>query len=58
MPKKRKTKRTKLERVSIRAELRAEPDWDRYAFAVLQLARKRYAATLSAKPSKGDGDGP
>jgi hypothetical protein len=36
MPKKRKTNRRKLKRVSVRAELRPEPDWDRFAWALIQ----------------------
>jgi hypothetical protein len=39
MPKKRKTTRKRLSRVSVRAELRSEPDWDRFAWALLQHAR-------------------
>ncbi len=39
MPKKRKTNRKRLKRVSVRAELRNEPDWDRFAWALLQHAR-------------------
>jgi hypothetical protein len=39
MPKKRKTTRKRLSRVSIRAERRKEPDWDRFAWALLQHAR-------------------
>jgi hypothetical protein len=39
MPRKRKTNRKKLERVSIRAERRKEVDWDRFAYALLQHAR-------------------
>jgi hypothetical protein len=39
MPRKRKTNRRKLERVSIRAERRKEVDWDRFAYALLQHAR-------------------
>jgi hypothetical protein len=39
MPRKRKTQRKRLERVSIRAERRSEPDWDRFAWALLQHAR-------------------
>lgn len=40
MPKKRKTNpKPRLQRVSVRAERRAEPDWDRFAWAVLQHAR-------------------
>lgn len=39
MPKKRKPGRKRLQRVSVRAELRDEPDWDKYAWALLQYAR-------------------
>lgn len=31
--------RKRLQRVSVRAEHRKEPDWDRFAWAVLQHAR-------------------
>lgn len=40
MPHKRKpSPRKHLERVSIRAERRKEPDWDRFAWALLQHVR-------------------
>jgi hypothetical protein len=39
MPRKKTTNRKRLQRVSIRAELRSEPDWDRFAWALLQHAR-------------------
>jgi hypothetical protein len=39
MPRKRKTSRRRLERVSIRAERREPIDWDRFAYALLQHAR-------------------
>lgn len=39
MPRKRKTNRKHLERVSIRAERREQVDWDRFAYALLQHAR-------------------
>jgi hypothetical protein len=39
MSKKGKTTRKRLSRVSIRAERRCEPDWDRFAWALLQHAR-------------------
>jgi hypothetical protein len=49
MPRKRKTTRRRLQRVSLRAEPRDEPDWDKFAWALLQHAR-----ILSAsKPGKG-----
>jgi hypothetical protein len=44
MPRKRKTTKQKLTRVSIRAERHPEPDWDRFAWALLQ-----YTRLLSAK---------
>jgi hypothetical protein len=47
MPRKRKTNRKRLKRVSVRAELRDEPDWDKYAWALLQ-----YARILSANKAK------
>lgn len=39
MPRKRKTTRKRLQRIAIRAERRSEPDWDRFAWALLQHAR-------------------
>lgn len=49
MPRKRKPTKQRLQRVSVRAELRQEPDWDKFAWALLQ-----YARLLSAdKPAKG-----
>jgi hypothetical protein len=39
MPRKRKTNHQRLKRVAVRAELRDEPDWDRFAWALLQYAR-------------------
>ncbi len=39
MPRKRKTTTPRLKRVSIKAERHSEPDWDRFAWALLQHAR-------------------
>jgi hypothetical protein len=39
MPKRRKTTRKKLRRIVVRSERRSEPDWDRFAWALLQHAR-------------------
>jgi hypothetical protein len=40
MSKKRKPNRKKrLQRVSVKTELRDDPDWDRFAWALLQHAR-------------------
>lgn len=48
MPRKKKTNRQKLQRVSVRAERRDEVDWDKFAWALLQHAR-----ILSANQQKG-----
>ena len=54
MPRKRKTNRKRLERVSIRAERRSEPDWDKFAWALLQHARLLSADQPTGhKPPKG-----
>jgi hypothetical protein len=45
MPRTNPTKRPRLNRVSIRAERHDQPDWDRFAWALLQ-----YTKTLSKKP--------
>ena len=50
MPSKRKGKRKRLQRVSVRAERRAEPDWDKFAWALLQHAR--ILAANKDKPGK------
>lgn len=50
MPKKRKAKRKQLKRVSVRAELRDEPDWDKFAWALLQHAR---IASANQQANKG-----
>jgi hypothetical protein len=39
MPRKRKTTKRRLQRVSIQAEKREEPDWDRFAWALVQYAK-------------------
>jgi hypothetical protein len=39
MGKRRYTKQKRLQRVSIRAERSNEPDWDRFAWALLQYVR-------------------
>jgi hypothetical protein len=56
MPRKRKATRPRLQRVSIRAERRDQPDWDRFAWALLQHARIVSAQnTKAAKQPKGKG---
>jgi hypothetical protein len=50
MPRKKKTNRKKrLQHVSVRAELRSEPDWDRFAWALLQHAKLVSARTATNK---------
>jgi hypothetical protein len=52
MPKKRKSVHKKrVQRVSVRAELRPEPDWDKFAWALLQHA-KIVAARKEADETK------
>lgn len=55
MPRKRKSTRKRLERVSVRAELRSEPDWDRFAWALLQYARLLSANNKPTKPKRPKG---
>jgi hypothetical protein len=47
------TKRRRLERVSIRAERHDQPDWDRFAFALLQYAKSLSESKPEPKHSKG-----
>jgi hypothetical protein len=55
MPRKRKPTKPRLQRVSIRAELRQEPDWDKFAWALLQYARLLSADKQAKdKPAKGE----
>jgi hypothetical protein len=39
MKERKQPKRRRLQRVSIRAQRRKEPDWDRFAWALLQYVR-------------------
>jgi len=39
MPRQRRSGRPRLQRVSVQGELRSEPDWDRFAWALLQYAK-------------------
>ncbi len=55
MPRKKKPTRKRLERVSVRAELRSEPDWDKYAWALLQYARL-LSASKQAPPKRPKGE--
>jgi hypothetical protein len=51
MTKKRETRKPRLERVSVRGELRNPVDWDRFAWALLQHAKVVMAQ--EAKQLKG-----
>jgi hypothetical protein len=54
MPKKRKPTRKRVQRITVHGELRSEPDWDKYAWALLQYARLLSAnKTTKRKPRKG-----
>lgn len=50
MPSKRKPTRKRLQRVSIRAERRDEPDWDKFAYALLQFVKLK--SEQKASPRK------
>jgi hypothetical protein len=50
MPRKRKRKRPKLGQVRVRSERREEPDWDKFAWALLQHAK---AVSDAAKRRQG-----
>ncbi|HEX3910188.1 MAG TPA: hypothetical protein VHW67_05745 [Solirubrobacteraceae bacterium] len=50
MPKKRKPTRKRVQRITVRGELRPEPDWDKYAWALLQHARL-LSADKAKKPN-------
>lgn len=39
MPGQSKSTKRRLEKVTVRAERREKPDWDRFAWALLQYAR-------------------
>ena len=52
MPRKRKSTRKRLQRVSVRAELRDEPDWDKFAWALIQHVRLQQQATKKGQQGK------
>jgi len=52
MSKKRKSK-GRLKRVSIRVEKRAQPDWDRFAFALLQYTKLQSQQKDPSRKPKG-----
>jgi hypothetical protein len=52
MPRKRKPTKKRLQRVLVRAELRDQPDWDRFAWALLQHTRNLSANKTKAPRGK------
>jgi hypothetical protein len=53
MPKTNPSKRPRLKRVSIRAERHDQPDWDRFAWALLQHTKAMSQKPLSPRVGKG-----
>lgn len=49
MPKRKKKPRPRVKDVSIRVEHRKEPDWNRFAFALLQHAKNELDAEADHK---------
>jgi hypothetical protein len=47
------TKRPRLQRVSIKAERHDQPDWDRFAYALLQYTKSLSAPKPKPKRQKG-----
>lgn len=52
MPRKRKPTKKRLQRVSIRAELRQPVDWDKFAWALIQHVRLQQQAAKQKPESK------
>ena len=52
MPRKRKPTKKRLKRVSVRAELRDEPDWDKFAWALIQHVRIQQQAAKKRPKGK------
>jgi hypothetical protein len=56
MPRKKKSNRKRLSGVRVHGQLRPEPDWDKFAYAMLRYARllmdeeKRAKTKAKAKP--------
>lgn len=53
MPNKRNPTKKRLQRVSVRSELRDEVDWDKFAWALLQHARILSANQRDSGKTKG-----
>lgn len=52
MPRKNKSSKTRLERVSIRVERREEVDWDKFAWAVIQFVKLKNVGTKPTGPKR------
>jgi hypothetical protein len=52
MPRKKRSSKTRLERVSIRVERREEVDWDKFAWALLQFVKLQNSGTDTTPSSK------
>jgi hypothetical protein len=53
MPRTKPIKRPRLQRVSIKAERHDQPDWERFAFALLQYTKTLSKGPLPPKAGKG-----
>jgi hypothetical protein len=54
MSKKNESHRPRLERVVVTGELRGEPDWDRFAWALLQHVRLTNRAAEAEAAERGE----
>jgi hypothetical protein len=52
MPRKKQNKRPRLQRVSISVEKHDDPDWDRFAWALLQYSKIVSARKTAPKQPK------
>jgi hypothetical protein len=50
----RRVRRARCLRVDARSELRAEPDWDRFAWALLQYVRAQREEAAESSRDEGD----
>jgi hypothetical protein len=55
-PKRRQRGRARCLRVNARPELRAEPDWDRFAWALLQYVRTQREGAAGPRSHGKEGD--
>jgi hypothetical protein len=52
MTRRNKPTKARLKRVSVRAERRSEPDWDKFAYALLQFVKAQSAQNDKATKPK------